>query len=118
MLHDANLMMTFFKVLERHKLCFAFFAQAVHTSSVTHSQFDKNLIMLRISQRHPLCVAIVHPKKIQAFCGQWPSAARSEAPLTHMALHHNIGSFSQATSENRHIGDATAHILIQIRVAY
>jgi hypothetical protein len=30
-----------------------------------------------------------------------PSAACSEESLTHMALHHMIGSFSQATSEDR-----------------
>jgi hypothetical protein len=32
------------------------------------------------------------------------SPVRSEAPLTHMALHHVIGSFSQATSEDGHLG--------------
>jgi hypothetical protein len=104
-----------------------FFVQTVHTSSVSHSQFHKHLIMSRISRRHPLCVAVMHPKKIHAFCGQWPegcivpfsvSPALSEAPLTHMALRHVIGSFSQATSEDRHIGDATACILIQFWGAY
>ena len=33
---------------------------------------------------------------------------RTKAPLTHMSLRHMIRSFSQATSEDRHIGDATA----------
>ena len=44
-------------------------------------------------------------------------AACSEAPLTHIALHHMIGPFSQATSEDRHFVDATARILIQFRGA-
>jgi hypothetical protein len=38
------------------------------------------------------------------------SAACSIAPLTHMALRHMIRSYSQATSEDRHIGDATASL--------
>ena len=46
------------------------------------------------------------------------SLLRAEGPLTHMALHHVIGSFSQATSEDRHIGDTTTHALIQFRGAY
>jgi hypothetical protein len=39
------------------------------------------------------------------------SAACSEAPIIDMALHHVIGSFSQATSEDRHIGDTAALFL-------
>ena len=49
-----------------------FSVQAVHTTSVTHSQFDKHLIMPRISRRHPLSVAVMHSKKITAFCSQCP----------------------------------------------
>jgi hypothetical protein len=50
----------------------SFFVQAVHTPIVSHSQFDKHLIMPPIYWRHPLCVAVMPPKKIHAFCGQWP----------------------------------------------
>jgi hypothetical protein len=46
------------------------------------------------------------------------SAAGSKAPLTHMALHHVIVSFSQAKSEDRHFGDATVRVIIQFRGAY
>uniref|UniRef100_A0A8C7V4L1 Mediator complex subunit 12 n=1 Tax=Oncorhynchus mykiss TaxID=8022 RepID=A0A8C7V4L1_ONCMY len=46
------------------------------------------------------------------------SAACSKAPLTHLALHHLIGSFSQATREDRHIRDATVRVLIQFHGAY
>ena len=99
--------------------------------SVSHSQLDKHLIMTQISRRHPFCVAVMPPKKIYDFCGQWQLCPWprvwhcalhpwrcSEASLTHMALCHMIGSFSQATSEDRHTGDTTACILIQFRGAY
>uniref|UniRef100_A0A8C7ISI7 Mediator complex subunit 12 n=1 Tax=Oncorhynchus kisutch TaxID=8019 RepID=A0A8C7ISI7_ONCKI len=46
------------------------------------------------------------------------SAACSKAPLIHVALHHLIGSFSQATREDRHIRDATVRVLIQFQGAY
>jgi hypothetical protein len=46
------------------------------------------------------------------------SRLRAKAPLTHMDLHHVIGSFSQVTSEDRHNGDTTVHVLIQFRGAY
>jgi hypothetical protein len=52
-------------------LCFVF-AQAVHTSSISYSQFDKHLILPKISRRHPLCVAVMSLKTIHAFCSQWP----------------------------------------------
>jgi hypothetical protein len=42
------------------------FAQAVHTSPVSHSQFDKHLIM------PPLSVAVMPPKKSMYFL--WPVA--------------------------------------------
>jgi hypothetical protein len=38
------------------------------------------------------------------------SRPRAEAHLTSMAICHVIGSLSQATSEDRHIWDATAHM--------
>ena len=39
---------------------------------VSHSQFDKHLIMPKMSHRHPLCVVALPPKKKHAFCSQWP----------------------------------------------
>jgi hypothetical protein len=42
-------------------------AQAAQTSSVSHSQFDKHLIMPRISRLHPLCVALISLKKNMYF---------------------------------------------------
>ena len=74
-----------------------FFAQALHTTSVTHSQFYKHLTMPKNSWWHsPFCVAKMHPKKIHAFCGQWPLCPtpwvlRSQSPLTYMAFHQVIG---------------------------
>jgi hypothetical protein len=46
------------------------------------------------------------------------NAERSESYLTQMTLHHVIGSFSQATSEDSHIGDITVRVLIQFGGAY
>jgi hypothetical protein len=107
-----------------------FFAQAVHTvhTSVSHSQFDKHLQMSWILQWHPLCVAVMHPPKSMPFadsdcCALCPgccvvpfslSSAHSKAPLTQMALHHVIGSFSQATSEDRHIGETIPILILKI----
>ena len=42
------------------------------------------------------------------------SRLHDEAPLTHMV----IGSLSQATSKDRHIGDANVCLLIQFQGAY
>jgi hypothetical protein len=97
-----------------------FFVQAVHASSVSHSQFEKHLIMPWISRRHPLCVAIMQPKKNMPFAALLPECCllRSTSHLTHTALLHVIGSFSKATSEDRRIRDATAQVLIQFRGAY
>jgi hypothetical protein len=85
------------------------------------------LIMPRISRLNPLCVAILPLKKSMPFParGHWAlgldiiiiipfSPLRSEPPLTW----HLIGSFSQATSEDRHIWDAIGHVLIQFRDTY
>ena len=111
-----------------------FFAQAVHTLSVSHSQFDKHLTMPQISRRHPLCVAVMHPKKNPCLLQPvaivplaW-SAALCSSPWVLRALKHLsrtwfsimwvIRYFSQATSEDRHIGDTTASFLIQFRGAY
>ena len=87
--------------------------------------------MLRISRLHPLCVAIIPLKKYMPFevSGRYAlglniiiiipfSPLRAKAPLTHKALNQVIGSFSQATSEDRHIRDATACVLFQFRGAY
>jgi hypothetical protein len=84
--------------------------------------------MSRISWLHPICVAVMPPKEIHAsrYCTLGLniiitipfSRLRDEAHLTHMALRQVIGSFSQATSEDRRIGDETVHVLIQFRGAY
>jgi hypothetical protein len=61
---------------------------------------------------HPTMSVVLH-------CALLPEcAAQSEASFTRIALHHVNRSFSQATSEDRHIWDATAHVLIQFQGAY
>ena len=95
-----------------------FLAKAVHTSSVSHSQFDKHLIMPQISRLHPLWVAVMPPppKKIHSFCGQWPLCPWADIItiipfsrlLSEVSLHHVIGSFSQATSEDINAWYATS----------
>ena len=41
----------------------SFFVQAVHTASVSQSQFDKHLIMPWIFRWYSLCMAVMPPKK-------------------------------------------------------
>jgi hypothetical protein len=72
-----RVMMIWKRLHERH----VFFAQTVQTSSVSHSQFDKHLIMPQISRLQHLCVDIMPPKTIHAFWGQWP--------LCHWAEYNN-----------------------------
>ena len=79
-------------------LCY--FVQPVHTSSASHSHFDKHLIMPRISRLHPLCVAIMPPKKIYAFCGQWALCPCAEYNKYNSLL--LIISFSQLRASHSH----------------
>ena len=64
-----------------------------------------------------LCGRNASPQKSMPFaargrCALLPErAAKSEASLTDTALHHLIRSFSQATSEDRHLRDTTARVL-------
>jgi hypothetical protein len=61
--------------------------------------------MHQISRQHPLCGRNAPQKYPCLFC-----------PWVLRDLHHVIGSFSQATSEDRHSWDATALVLIQFEV--
>jgi hypothetical protein len=93
-----------------------FLAQAAHTSSVSHSQFDKHFDnALNFPAASPYCVSIMSPKQIHAFCGQWPlcpwaeynhynsllPSVCSEVPLTHMILFDIAILISQCPSCDR-----------------
>jgi hypothetical protein len=101
-----------------------FFAQTIHNSSVSHSQFDNHLIMPWISQLHPLYVAVMHPKKIHAFCGQWPWCPCAALCPSPRSTSHSHGSPSRDrvyppdTSEDGHFRDATVRVLIEFRGAH
>ena len=88
-----------------------FFLRRLYTlhQSLIHSSTSTSL-----SPRHPLCVAVMHPKKNMYFAAAGRCALLPEV----CALCHVIGAFSQATSEDRHIVGATARVLIQFRGAY
>lgn len=88
-------MMIWKKSLERPLLCLC----AVHTSSVSHSQFDKHLIMFRISRWHPPCRWKCTLQKINPFATR--SAMQSEATLTLHHIHHVIRSLSQTTRQTQ-----------------
>ena len=82
---------------------------------------DKHLLMTRISWRQPLCVAVVHPKNIHAFCGQWLLCPSPSAP-NHLSLTWLSISWSGLSHrlqvKTDTIRDATEHVLIQFRGAY
>lgn len=118
------------KFLERHELCFVFFcAGCTHCTHICISftiwqALDK---ALNFAVASPLCGRNASLKSMpfaaSGCCALGPdccgvpfslSAAHSEAPLTQMALHHVIGSFSQATSEDRHIGDTIPIPILKI----
>jgi hypothetical protein len=104
----ATLMMIWKKVAwKAWALLLFFFAQAVHNTSVSHSQFDKHLIMPRISQQHPLCVAVMHPKKNTCLLRPSPWVL-----CPWLGLSHRLQVKTDAS------GNPTAYILIQFQVSY
>jgi hypothetical protein len=97
-LHDETLMMIWKNLLERHELCFVFLTQDVHTTIVSHSQFNKHLLMPRFSRWHPLCGRNTPNKNI---CLLQPGVLRN---------HHVIGSFSQATQMRASLSNSKVHV--------